>query len=210
MEEDQELWNRLRVRPERDESALAELRDLLFRGLRAGLSGRAGADEAFLEDVVQTSLIKILEKLEHFQGRSRFSTWVITIALRTAFSHLRSKHWKTESLEQHQEEGNHLALQVGKELDPYQDTARNHLIETLHHLIQAELTERQRVVLEADLKAEPQNVIAARLGIPRNAVYKLGHDARKALKRALERRGYRAEDIQAIFNNSHPTGIPWH
>jgi DNA-directed RNA polymerase specialized sigma24 family protein len=32
-------------------------------------------DQAFMEDVVQQALVHILDHLEQFQGRSRFTTW---------------------------------------------------------------------------------------------------------------------------------------
>jgi DNA-directed RNA polymerase specialized sigma24 family protein len=45
----------------------------------------------------------------------------------------------------------------------------------------------------------PQDEIARHLGSNRNAVSKLTHDARKRLKRDLERAGFRAEDIRVAF-----------
>ena len=49
------------------------------------------------------------------------------------------------------------------------------------------------------MKGLPQEEIARGLGINRNAVYKLGHDARKKLKRGLEASGFDAAAIRAAF-----------
>ena len=70
------------------EEAIAELRQMLVRGLRASLNHRyGGAMQA--EDVVQEAIIKILRSLEQFEGRSRFTTWAMTVATRVGISSLR-------------------------------------------------------------------------------------------------------------------------
>ena len=59
------------------QAALSDLREALLRGLRRALSRRAGADDAFLEDVVQDALVRILERLPQFEGAagSRPGRW---------------------------------------------------------------------------------------------------------------------------------------
>ena len=54
------------------DDAVSDLRDALFRGLSRSLSKHGRVDDAFLEDVVQESSMKILEKLGTFEGRSKF------------------------------------------------------------------------------------------------------------------------------------------
>jgi len=51
------------------EAALADLRVLLVRGLRAALRGRTGGVETSVEDFVQEALLKILDNLVHLQDR---------------------------------------------------------------------------------------------------------------------------------------------
>ena len=85
MERDNETWLvHLNGTGPDQQAALADLRDTLLRGLRRALSHRAHADDAFLEDVVQDSLVRILERLPQFEGRSRFSTWAMSITIRVA------------------------------------------------------------------------------------------------------------------------------
>ena len=70
------------------QAALSDLREALLRGLRRALSHRAGAGDEFLEDVVQDALVRILERLPQFEGRSRFLTWAMSVAIRVAMSEL--------------------------------------------------------------------------------------------------------------------------
>ena len=67
--------------PLRDD-ALRDLQDMLYRGLAKSLSKGGRVDNAFLEDIVQESSLKILDKLHDFEGRSKFRTWAVTIAVR--------------------------------------------------------------------------------------------------------------------------------
>src|SRR5215471_7883123 len=79
--------------------AVSDLRDMLFRGLSKSLSRHGRVDDAFLEDIVQEASMKILEKLVDFEGRSKFRTWAVTIAVRTAVSKMRNRDWQNVSLE---------------------------------------------------------------------------------------------------------------
>src|ERR671921_2679338 len=60
--------------PNPDE-ALADLYDLLVRGLRVGLGGYGGGVDANAGDFAQEALIKITGNLDSFRGESRFTTW---------------------------------------------------------------------------------------------------------------------------------------
>ena len=81
----------------RDE-AITELRSILLRGLSAAVRNRYGS-KVQAEDVIQDALIKILDKLDTFQGRSKFTTWAMTIAVRTAISEMRRKHFQDVSID---------------------------------------------------------------------------------------------------------------
>jgi RNA polymerase sigma factor (sigma-70 family) len=85
--------------PER-ELRIEELRRFLLVALRAGLAGNAAAGDAFIEDVAQDATLRILERIDSFQGRSRFTTWATTIAIRLAFTELRRARWRDVSLDQ--------------------------------------------------------------------------------------------------------------
>jgi len=76
---------RLRSEGETQAEALEELRQILLRGLSKSLTRRGGGD-AFAEDIVQQALVKILNGLDSFEGRSRFTTWLFRITVNEASS----------------------------------------------------------------------------------------------------------------------------
>ncbi|MGH1364480.1 MAG: RNA polymerase sigma factor [Calditrichia bacterium] len=173
--------------------ALDELRIVLLKGLQKGLSGRAGANILFIEDVVQEALLRILDKLHTFQGRSQFTSWALSIAFRMAFNELRRKEWNNVSLEELRERQAFQENSTDLSFAPDHETEQRELIELLRDVIKSDLTERQRDVLLCELSGMPQEEIAKQLGTNRNNLYKLFHDARKALRRALKSRGYNEE-----------------
>jgi RNA polymerase sigma-70 factor, ECF subfamily len=49
-----------------------------------------GADREAAADLTQESLLKIIQGIESYDGRSRLSTWLIRVTMNTCLSHLRS------------------------------------------------------------------------------------------------------------------------
>lgn len=174
--------------------ALAELRAILLRRLRKAFSGRTGVDELLLEDVTQEALLKTLDSIGSFQGRSQFTTWATTIAVRGAFTELRRRHWKDVSLD----EITHEASLGTQSVAAGDAVERDALIRTMYRIIETELTDKQRTALLAELQGMPLAEIGRRMGNNRNAIYKLTHDARRRLKRGLEVAGYDAADLHAL------------
>ena len=201
MDRDNELWQtHLGGTGPDQQAALSDLRDALLRGLRRALSHRAQSGDAFLEDVVQDSLVRILERLPQFEGRSRFLTWAMSVAIHVAMSELRRQRWKDVSLDEVVAGG---GLTPGRAIDdepgPDAQSEREAILAVMHEVIRNGLTEKQREALLAELRGMPQDEIARHLGSNRNAIYKLTHDARKRLKQGLEAAGFAAEDIRAAF-----------
>lgn len=179
-----------------DEAALAELRSRMLGGLRRAFRGSSRVDDGFLEDVVQEAMMKVLDGLHTFRGESRFLSWALTIASRVAWTELRRKRWKDVSLD---------ATAGVEPADPADGFERNpersELGALLERLIDVRLTPRQRTAIRAELAGMPQAEIGRRLGISRNAVYKLVHDARKNLKRGLEDSGYDTARTLAVIGD---------
>jgi len=180
--------------------AITDLRGLLLRGLAKSFQARGDIDQAFLEDVVQQALVHILDHLDQFQGRSRFTTWAMAITVRRAMSALRRKRWQDVSLESMTEPIERaLALDRDDTTSPAQHAEQHAIVETLRRLIEEALTDTQRMAMTAELGGMPLEEIARRMGSNVNAVYKLLHDARKRLKHELETAGYTAEDVRSAF-----------
>ena len=84
--------------------------------------------------------------------------------------------------------------------DPETLAVRNRILDVIVEIINQELTERQRFAL-VNVHFQGMSVVevARRLDTTPNNVYKLVHDARKKLKRGLQRRHYTEADVSAIF-----------
>jgi RNA polymerase sigma-70 factor (ECF subfamily) len=181
-----------------DEAAVAELREVLRRGLRRALAGRAAA-EGFIEDMAQEGVLKVLGGLATFRGDSRFTTWAITVAVRVAFTELRRARWRDVSLDRLVEDAP-ARLPTAPPADGSSRDARQTILAEMHRVIESGLTDRQRQALVAELRGMPQAEIAAQMGLTRNALYKLTHDARQNLKRGLEAAGIGGEEVRETFD----------
>ena len=188
--------------PGEQADAMKSLRKILLKGLRIALGGRGDVSEAHLEDFAQEGLLRVLDKLDHFQGRSLFTTWAQSVTLNTAFAELRRKRWKDVSLEAMMEKGERLAEPTtlpDDSLGDHEDQLK--VVSAMKKAIAEELTPKQRAAIHAELDGMPFDQLCSLLGTTRNAGYKLLHDARKALKRHLEEAGISGHDIQTAFSS---------
>jgi RNA polymerase sigma factor (sigma-70 family) len=185
----------LRAGASKQAQCIATLQLYLVRGLTRALKHRYGGTVP-IEDVVQEALIKILESLDSFQGRSRFETWAMSIAIRIGISKLRRHYYRDVSLEHSMDEqGFQIAVEDHAADNSERAEDRLKLIGLLQVLIQESLSERQRVAIQGTLQGLPIEEIAIRLKSNRNAVYKLVHDARLRLKQGFEAQGFTSQDI---------------
>jgi RNA polymerase sigma-70 factor (ECF subfamily) len=173
MDRDNETWlTQLSSAGPDQQVALSDLRAALLRGLRRALSQRAGADDGFLEDVVQDALVRILERLPQFEGRSQFTTWAMAVAIRVAMSELRRRRWKDVSLDEVVANADLAPAGVVEDAPgPLARSEREAILATMHEVIRDGLTAKQREALLAELQGMPQDEIARQLGTNRNALY---------------------------------------
>jgi RNA polymerase sigma-70 factor (ECF subfamily) len=182
-------------------AAVRALRDILQNGLRVALNGRSDVSEAHLEDFAQESLLRVLDRLEQFQGRSKFTTWAQAIALNVAFTELRRKRWQDVSLDALMADGERMAEPAMMADDVLgADEDRTRLVAVLRHAIENDLTPKQRAAILGELRELPFDQIVELLGTSRSAAYKMLHDARRALKQRLHEAGITGADIQNAFN----------
>ena len=191
----------------RREEALLELNRVILAGLPYALAKWLPPDDPrfgpLAEEVAQETVLRVTAHLDGFEGRSQFTTWVYSIAVRVALSELRKAKWKEVSLEE---------LESGKEdgdepremPDPgpsvQSSLEKKEMMALLMNMIQAELTDKQRSALMAvAVKGVPLEEVARRMGTERNALYKLLHDARWKLKKRLEKEGVTPADLMAVF-----------
>ena len=200
----------LQVSGKQRDSALADLHTTLRRvlptALARWLSPDTGHFDAFLEDVIQETLMRVIDRLDTFEGRSQFMTWVYKIAIRIALNELRHRKWKEVSLDGLEEgdEPDEMPSERFASSDPHPETAleRKDAMELVKRILEEELTPRQRAAMMAiSVKGVPLEEVAHRMGSNRNALYKMMHDARLRLKGRLEREGFRPEELLDMFGN---------
>lgn len=198
-----EWLDALRSGGDRADAALGDLQQVLRTVLRRGLQGRRGVDDGAVDDFVQDATLKVLDGLDGFRGDSRFTTWASAVAIRTALAALRRAHWRDLPLDDALPDLDAVGEPAdGGDLPAETRVQRRQIHAAIHRAIRRDLTERRRIAILSELAGVPHAVIAERLGMKRNALYKLAHDARKSLRASLEREGFTAEDVRAAF----PTG----
>ncbi len=187
--------------PNPDE-ALADLYDLLVRGLRAALGGRADGVDANIGDFTQEALIKIVSNLDSFRGESRFTTWANKIAMNVALTELKRRRWRDVSLQDLLDRRTATGRGLSDpQLTPEQVAFQNMVLAKLRRTIDEELTDRQReAVVAVILEGMPISEVARRMGTNQNALYKLLHDARKKLKLRMEAAGLSPQEVLAAFD----------
>jgi len=200
----------LRSSREQREVALADLRGVITKGLPYALSKYLSLSDPqlppLIEEVAQETLLRVLEHLDTFEGRSRFTTWVHKIAVRVALTELRRKRWKDVSLEDltEKEEGPILpGLMADPSIGPETAIEQQNMLDRVGRLIMEELTEKQRLaMISVVIQGMPLEEVARRMGMKRNALYKLLHDARLRLKHRIAAEGLTSQDVLAIFEQA--------
>lgn len=189
------------------EIALGDLRTIIRSGLPYALSKWISPSDphfdALAEEVAQDTLLKVLDNLDTFEGRSKFTTWVYKIAVRVALTELRRKRWQDVSLEAlvETEEGEaSMILLADAGVGPEIATEQADLMGRIERIILEELTDKQRTALvAAQVKGMPIEEVAQRMEMTRNALYKLIHDARLRLKKRMAEEGLSPEDVLQAF-----------
>jgi RNA polymerase sigma-70 factor (ECF subfamily) len=163
--------------------------------VRRALAARRPEALAWAEDFAQEGLLRVLAGHHTWRGEGRFTSWALGVCLRVAFDELRRRRWRETSLEGARGGADAPPEPAGAE-GPEQALARRRVLAALRSAVDTDLTEHQRTALTLELEGMPQVEVAERLGLSRNAVYKLSYDARRKLRQALEREGLTAEQVR--------------
>ena len=195
------------------ESAIADLRDLLLRATLSFFSRNLGDFERLsraeilqlAEDCAQDALIAVMNHLSDFRGDSKFTTWAYKFAINMALMTARRERWKGISLDQlSSADGGSFMEWImrdkSSEVTPDQSAMQREIRENIWEVIEQDLTDKQRRVLIMMVFNEvPMDEVARRLDTNRNAIYKMLHDARRKLKNRLQARGFEVGEILALF-----------
>jgi RNA polymerase sigma-70 factor (ECF subfamily) len=203
-----EIWlDDLRSTGLTHEEALNDLRAIIQKGLPYALSRWLSSDDPLfqplVEEVTQETLLRVLDQLETFEGRSLFTTWVHKIAIRIALTELRRKRWRDSSLDELTENEDApppAGLLADPQASPETSAERKDMVTRVRRILEEELTPKQREALVLlGLQDMPMEDAAKRMKTNRNALYKLLHDARLRLKKRLALEELSPQDVLLAF-----------
>ena len=191
------------------ETAVHDLREVIQRGLPYALTRWLSSDnplfQPLVEEVTQETLLRVLDQIDTFEGRSLFTTWVHKIAIRIALTELRRKRWRDSSLDELSENEDTPpppGLLADSQASPETSAERADMLARVRRILLEELTPKQREALTLlGLQDIPMDEAAKRMKTNRNALYKLLHDARLRLKRRLALEDLTPQDLLTAFEN---------
>ncbi len=201
--------------PQEELELLAEHRrgdpDALARLLRAyqgrlySICFRMVRDENEARDLTQEAIVKVLEGLESFDGRSKLSTWMIRVTLNCCLSHLRRQKLRRHaSLDGEGETavppgtgwGHGAGVgagawrpevgRPGSELTPARRVERVELCSIVLRALGTLEPEMRAVLILRDMQDLDYNLIGEVLGVPIGTVKSRLFRAREALRAAAE------------------------
>ena len=187
--------------------AIEDLRSAIQKGLPYALSRWLSPNQpqfdSLVEEVTQETLLRVLDQLDTFEGRSHFTTWVHKIAVRIALTELRRKRWRDSSLDELTENEDippPPGLLADSQAGPDISAERADMLARVRRVIDEELTDRQReALILLGVQDMPMDEAARKLKTNRNALYKLLHDARLRLKTRLAKEDISAREVLELF-----------
>jgi RNA polymerase sigma-70 factor (ECF subfamily) len=134
-------------------------------------------------------MLAILAKLAGFRGESRFMTWAYRFVILEVSSKLGRHYWRNPPVALDAGQWELLPDRLG--VDPQQHAEAAGILAEVRRVVEDELTAHQRRIFVAIVVDQiPLDALGARLGLQRNAVYKVIFDARRKIRRALVAKGY--------------------
>jgi RNA polymerase sigma-70 factor (ECF subfamily) len=142
-------------------------------------------DDGEAEDVMQDAYVRAYQHLNQFEGRARFSTWLIRIAVHEALARLR-RHGRHDSIDAVTPEGTPMTTELPSHAP---DPERRASTAELKHLLEnavLELPDSYRTVLVMrDVEELSTAETADALGLSEENVKVRLHRARAMMRRAL-------------------------
>lgn len=134
-----------------------------------------------VEDAAQDVFLTVARRLDDFEGRSRASTWVVGIVIRTAADHRRSRR---------RADRRHTAFGAEPQDEvrsPEQHAVQGERVRLLHRVLDAMKDEHREVFVLMELEQIEAREVGEHLGLNRNTVYSRLRAARAEFDRELTR-----------------------
>lgn len=169
--------------------ALAEVRR---RGPQLRIAGPELDDLAY--QAAADALVAITDKIGHFRGESRFTTWAYKFVILNVSAKIGRHFWRHPTVPLTTEDWDRLPDRFG--FDPAREAEWRDLLAALRRAVNEELTPRQRrVFVSIVLNDVPLDTLVIELASNRNAIYKTLFDARRKLRAALVTNGYLPDEL---------------
>jgi RNA polymerase sigma-70 factor (ECF subfamily) len=141
-----------------------------------------------LDDVAHQAagdaMLAILAKLGDFRGESKFITWAYRFVILEVSSKLGRHYWRNPPVALDAGQWERLPDRLG--IDPARYAESAGIVAEVRRVVDDELTAHQRRVFVAIVvDGIALDALAAKLGLQRNALYKVIFDARRKIRRAL-------------------------
>ena len=137
-------------------------------------------------------MVAILAKLASFRGESRFMTWAYRFVILEVSSKLGRHFWRNPPVALDAGQWERLPDRFG--IDPEGHTEAVGILAEVRRVVEDELTSHQRRIFVAIVvDGVPLDALVAKLGLKRNAIYKVIFDARRKIRHALVAKGYLEE-----------------
>lgn len=197
LDEESSVWlSRLAAGGGERQAAERELHARLVRIALAEVRRRSASTPVTgqeLDDVAHQAaadaMLAILAKLGDFRGESRFITWAYRFVILEVSSKLGRHYWRNPPVALDAGQWERLPDRFG--IDPVRHAESAGMLAEIRRVVEDELTEHQRRVFMAIVvDGIPLDALAAKLGLRRNAIYKVIFDARRKIRRALVANGY--------------------
>jgi RNA polymerase sigma-70 factor, ECF subfamily len=200
---DSRRWlERLQVGHPRHHQAVACLHDVLRRVALFELSRRrhhlrsvSGPEfEDLAQQAADDALVSVLDRLDDFEGRSRFTTWAYKFAVFEVSAKVARHAWRRQAPDVEGILWDNLPDPIT--VAPEEWVEQRGQLDALWRAI-GDLTRRQREVFVAvAVHGVPIDVVALELGSNRNAVYKNLFDAKRRLREKMAAAGHPVSDAR--------------
>jgi RNA polymerase sigma-70 factor, ECF subfamily len=135
------------------------------------------------------AMLAMLAKLGDFRGESRFTTWAYRFVILEVSSKLGRHYWRHPPVALDAGQWERLPDRFG--IDPVRHAESAAMLAEVRRVVRDELTEHQRRIFTAIVvDGIPLDALAAKLGLRRNATYKVIFDARRKIRQSLVANGY--------------------
>jgi RNA polymerase sigma-70 factor, ECF subfamily len=151
--------------------------EFVWRTLR-----RLGIQEADLQDASQDVFLVVHRKLAEFEGRSKITTWLFTIAMRVA-----KDRRAVSSVRRLVADENAVLAQIDDAQDAFSQVDRRERAAILDGILDGMALEQRAVFVLFELEDMTSNEIAAALDVPLGTVYSRLRLARETFTRAIHR-----------------------